>query len=266
MAFIRFEDKQIHYNVVGKGSPVVFLHGFCEDSRMWKDFTTDFSQQIITIDLPGFGKSELLDQLSIEGMAEIVIEVLNELEIDKCILLGHSMGGYIGLAFAEKYADRLIGLGMLHSHPFGDTEAKKENRRKSIEFVKRNGAILYAKQFVPKLFAPNFVGSNNFLINRLIFEASKYNVNSIIANLEAMMERPDRSDVLKNINCPVLFIVGKLDQIIDYEMSKDQITMPQVASIHILPKVGHLGIHEASRQTEEMVEDFIVFCEYSYKE
>ena len=260
MPFIKFNTKQIFYQSVGKSNPLVFLHGFCEDSSMWKDFTKEWSDQIITIDLPGFGQSELLEELSMEMMADIVKKVLDQLKIDTCILIGHSMGGYVGLAFAEKYADHLTGLAMIHSHPFEDSAAKKANRQKSMKFIKQNGTILYVKQLIPQLFAPKFVGSNDFLIHRLIYGASKYSAEAITTSLEAMMKRPDRTEVLKNITCPVLFLIGKEDQVVDYEKSCEQMTLPQIADIHILPKVGHMGTYEATSKTRKIVQEFVGFC------
>ncbi len=261
MPFIQFQAKQIHYTVTGKGCPVVLLHGFCEDSSMWKKFSQDWPHQVITIDLAGFGQSELVAPFSMDLLADMVKKVLEELKAERCILLGHSMGGYVGLAFAEKYADHLLGLGMIHSHPFADSATKKASRQKSIEFISRNGTILYVKQLIPQLFAPNFVGSNDFLIHRLIFAASKYSVEAIKASLEAMMKRPDRTEVLKHIACPVLFIIGKLDQVISYENSGAQITMPNLSAVHILPRVGHMGTYESPRKTQKIVRKFIEFCE-----
>ena len=263
MKKITFQDKAIAYDTVGKGAAVLLIHGFCEDSRMWEDFSQDLVEEkykVITIDLPGFGQSDVWSDVSIADMAEAVHAVLQELKQEKVILIGHSMGGYVGLAFAEKHSEMLAGLGLFHSHPYADSDDKKEGRQKGIGFIRRQGSALYVKQLIPALFAPDFVNSNAFLIEKLTFRASKYDAEGIIAALQAMKDRPDRSAVLSSISCPVLFIVGKKDQAVPVDKSIEQTHLPAISSIHIMEKVGHMGMFEATKHTQLFVRKFIAFC------
>lgn len=263
MKNIIFQDKTIAYDTEGRGVAVVLLHGFCEDSRVWEDFKPDLVEEklrVITIDLPGFGQSAVWPGVSIADMAEAVGAVLEELKLDKVVLIGHSMGGYVGLAFAEKYPEKLIGLGLFHSHPYEDSEEKKEGREKGVGFVQRQGHVLYVKQLIPALFAPDFVKSNAFLIEKLTFRASIYDVKGIIAALKAMKNRPDRSKTLAELKCPVLFIIGKKDTAVPADQSLEQTHLPALASIHILEKVGHMGMFEAAKQTKLFVRKFVSFC------
>ena len=261
MPKLTLKGHQINYYVNGKGAPIVFIHGFCEDSSMWENFITPFSKnKIIRIDLPGFGASDVIENLSIELAADIIKEVLDDLEIKKCIMIGHSMGGYISLAFAKKYSTFLNGLGIFHSHPYADTEEKKEGRKKSIEFIKKNSHIHYVKQLVPALFPSKFAGSNNFLVNKMIHQASSFSANGIINGLQLMLNRPDQSEVLNNIKCPVLFIVGLDDELVPLEKSLEQTALPDVAHIHVLKGIGHMGMFESPKATQKMVKQFVAFC------
>ena len=261
--FAIHKEKNIAYQVEGKGPALVFLHGFCEDSGIWEDFKPDFIEEnfkVITIDLPGFGQSDLLPENAIEDMAEAVATVIDKLNLPPFILIGHSMGGYVSLAFAEKYPNLLIGLGLFHSHPYADSEAKKEGRQKGINFIKEHGHVLFVKQLFPNLFTRKYARSNSFLIDKLTYQASNYQSESIISALEAMKNRPDRSMVLTQFSAPVLFIVGKEDTAVPADKSLEQTHLPQVASIHILEKVGHMGMFEAKKQTQLLIRQFAQFC------
>lgn len=263
MKYITYQGHRISYHSKGKGPAVVLLHGFCEDSRVWEDFKLDLIEEkfrVVVVDLPGFGASDVIQDITIEGMAESVQAVLDSLKLEKIILIGHSMGGYVALALAEKYPDQLAGLGMFHSQAKDDTEEKKAARQKSIDFIRRQGSALYVKQTIPGLFAPKFINSNTFLIEKLTFRASRYAPEGIIAALGAMKARPDRSDVLRQLACPVLFIIGKMDEAIPWENGLAQTHLPAVADIHILEKVGHMGMFEATKQTQSIVRQFVQFC------
>ena len=263
MKFITYQDKKIAYKTEGKGAAVVLLHGFCEDSSIWEEFRVDLLEEnyrVIRIDLPGFGKSEVLPDASIEQMAEAVHAVLLKLNLAKVVFIGHSMGGYVGLAFARLYPELLMGLGLFHSHPYADSEEKKENRRKSVAFIQRQGHALFVKQLIPGLFNQRFAKSNAFLIEKLTYRAARGKSAGIIAAQKAMIERPDETSTLKSLNVPVLFIIGEEDQAVPPE-NAEQIHLPQAASIHILEKVGHMGLFEARKQTQRIVRQFVQFCE-----
>ncbi|MFT4972857.1 MAG: pimeloyl-ACP methyl ester carboxylesterase [Saprospiraceae bacterium] len=253
-----FQNKKIGFSVQGKGRPLVLLHGFCEDSRMWDDFLTLFTRRkIVRIDLPGFGESEIQDEPSIEGMATSVKAVLDHLKIDKCVLIGHSMGGYVSLEFAKKYEEQLLGLGMFHSHPYEDSEEKKKDRSKSIDFINRNGHIHYIKQVIPSLFAFDFSKGYQFEVNKMLYNAAQYSPEGIISALEAMQRRADNSAVLEAIDCPVLFIIGKEDTALPMKESLNQTALPNIADIHILPSIGHMGMFEAKRKTAKIIKNFL---------
>ena len=261
MQFVKFNEKKVAYHVQGKGETLVLIHGLCEDSTIWDDFIKNLSDfRIVRPDLSGFGASEVLPEHSVELMADSIKAVLDDLKITQCVMVGHSLGGYVTMAFAKKYPSVLKGLGLFHSHPFADTEEKKEDRRKGIEFVKRNGHIIYVKQLIPKLFAELFATSNEFLINSLIHKATQYQPQTIIGALEAMMNRKDYSDVLKNFPCPALLIIGKQDKTVPYAVSLKMLDLATTSEILILPKVAHMGIFTARDRIVKTIRHFMELC------
>ncbi|MEO1263686.1 MAG: alpha/beta hydrolase [Bacteroidota bacterium] len=240
-------------------TPVVLLHGFCEDSRMWDEWLPLLPsyRSYLRIDLPGFGNSAMLDQTSISGMAEAVATVLENRNIKKCVLVGHSMGGYVACAFAKNHGQMLKGLCMFHSHPFADSEEKKAGRLKAIDFIEKNGHVLFVRQLIPKLFAYDYSKGYQAEVNRMIYYASKYAPEAIIASLHAMRDRPDLSGVLKEIHCPVQFFIGQQDAAIPYETSLRQTHLPAQADLQIYEDVGHMGMFKSPRKTAKAFRKFL---------
>jgi len=266
MSFITLNDRKVAFQLAGKGETVVLLHGFCEDRRIWMEVEEElhrYNFRTLSIDLPGFGNSDLLQQVhpSIEDYAADVYAVIQHIKLASCFLLGHSMGGYIALAIAEKYPVLIRGLGLLHSHPYSDTDEKKADRQKQIKFIEETGHLLYIKQLIPKLFTPRFSSSNPFTLDTLIHRASGTNERGLIDALTAMISRPDRTAVLQKCSVPVLFIIGKDDTTIPTTASLAQILLPEISSIHLLDKVAHMAMLEASRQTQLIIRNFLVYCQ-----
>lgn len=262
MASIRFKSSEIFYELKGEGEAVLLLlHGFCEDSRIWDDFKQPFLHEyrVLTLDLPGFGQSTIAEAFSIQDMAEVVKAVLDEVRVEKCLFVGHSMGGYVALAFAERHVSHLNGLGLFHSHAYADTEEKKAARTKSAEFVERNGVPPFVAQIIPSLFPKDFPQSQAALVADLVNKAEQYPSMGITNSLLAMRDRPDRSGVLEAIPVPVLFVLGKLDEAIPYEASIRQTVLPSRASIHLLEDVAHMGQFEAMEETQHVVQHFLEF-------
>ena len=263
MDSLPWHDGHLNYSQAGRGTPVVLIHGFCEDSYIWEDLQQDLLEEqyrVVRVDLPGFRRSTPHGN-RIETYAAAVLAVADELKLDRFVLIGHSMGGYTALAIAERAPERLLGLGLVHSHPYADTPEKKADRLKSVEFIERYGHEMYVKQLVPKLFASRYAMSHRFLVDKLIFRAARYPLAGIVHALQAMAHRPDRSAVLAEIGCPVLFINGELDEAVPENYRRDQLPLPAVAQIHTFPKVAHMGMFEAAREVELAVRQFLAFCE-----
>ncbi len=263
MEFFEYENKKIAFSNEGEGPTVFFLHGFGEDQSMWSFLKPSIKEagfHFFSIDLPGFGHSETIEDCSINGMADIVEYACQKFQLSNIILLGHSMGGYISLAFAEKFGHRLKGWGLIHSHPFADGENKKIARQKSIDFIQKNGTKAYVSQLIPKLFPKDFALNQPKIIASLIGKALNYDPAGIMNALNAMKNRPDRSKVLEQSTVPVLFIIGDKDDLEPQETLVKQTYLPDIASIHILEGVAHMGAFEAPQKTSSLILDFVQFC------
>lgn len=259
---ITYQSSSIFYRTTGKGKPVVLIHGFAEDGDIWKnqiEFLRDYFYLIVP-DLPGTGRSELINDMSMEGMAEVIKEILN-FEVSKvspmgvparegtqfgegAILIGHSMGGYITLAFAEKYPEQLSSIALVHSSAFADSEEKKANRLKSIDFVKKNGAYEFLKAVIIDLFTEKWASENAAAVETQVEKSKSFTDEAIIQYYRAMIARPDRTHVLKNFTNPVLFIFGEHDKAIPFEQSLQQSYLPVQSHIHILRNSAHMGMLE----------------------
>ncbi|MBC7387742.1 MAG: alpha/beta hydrolase [Opitutaceae bacterium] len=241
----------LNFTSKGKGKIVVFLHGFCESVEIWDHFVNSFTEefQVVCIDLPGHGKSEALGENTyIENIADLVNETMLSITPDKFILVGHSLGGYVTLAYAEKYFQNLAGFCLFHSSAYEDAPDKKENRNKTAEYVKKHGVEAFSNPFVPALF---YRGRKEELKDSIIYAtkiALKMKSENIVNTIYAMRDRKDRITVLQETNLPVAFIVGKEDTGVPLEKSLAQCYLPQQSSVLFLAETGHMGMFE--RQIE----------------
>lgn len=255
---IQYKGKKIFFRDKGKGNAIVLLHGFLENQSMWDYFVKKLSAEyrVITIDLPGFGKSESFGRIHLmEQMAVCVNRVLKECAVNKCLLLGHSMGGYVTLAFASKYPGKLKGFGLLHSHALEDTPEARVNRNRAIEVVNSDrGAFIF--NFFPELFAAENVSKYQKEIKKLHADALETSPKAIVAALEGMKYRKDKLDVLVKSKVPVLFILGKQDSRIPFEKTLAQAALPETSEILVLSNVGHMGHIEARKKTLQAIEGF----------
>lgn len=257
--FIEFQQKQIHYKVEGKGKTIVFLHGFLENLHIWDSIAESLSKdfQIVRIDLPGHGESENLAEVhSMEMMADCVFDLMKLLNISDCVLVGHSMGGYVAMAFARKYSFFLKGLVLFHSHAAADSLQGKINRSRTIEIIQKNHKD-FMTYFIPELFAEE--NREIFSHEISILQKSSRNMTklSIIASLEGMKHRPDSLDILENITCPILFIIGKKDSRIPWEMMQKQVYLPKISELLLLEGVAHMGFIEAKKICLKSIKAFV---------
>ncbi len=260
-----YNDSRVYYETEGNGSPVMLVHGFGEDGRVWhyqRAFLRDHFYLIIP-DLPGSGKSDLLSVPSghtasvIERYADSIKQVLNRENIKQCTLIGHSMGGYVALAFAQHYPERLNALGLIHSTAFADSEEKKATRRKGIAFIQRYGAQEFLKQSIPNLFGGTFTRQHPKQIEALMRGTGNFTAAALVQYYEAMIERPDRTETLKKLAIPVLFIIGEEDKSVSLEDSLKQCHLPVKALINILPDTAHMGMWEQKDQANDTVMKFL---------
>ena len=261
-----YQSSIIFYQVIGKGKPVLLIHGFGEDSTIWENQVNFLKHNytLIIPDLPGSGKSQLISDMSIEGMSEVIkeiidIEVLKLNSKNQVTLLGHSMGGYITLALIEKYSTLFSSFGLIHSSAFTDDEEKKAARKKSIEFIKTNGAYEFLKTSIPNLFYKSKEGHNPTVayMNILIEKGKKFSAEALIAYYNAMINRVDKTNVLKTFCNPILFIIGEHDLAISFKQSMQQCHLPQQTHVIILRNTAHMGMWEETEKTNNTLSTFL---------
>ncbi|MES2647670.1 MAG: alpha/beta hydrolase [Bacteroidota bacterium] len=271
----QYESFDIQYSDIGEGLPVILLHGFGEDSRIWNHQAEHLSShcRLIIPDLPASGASLPLKQgndsilkglpASIDSLAEAIYALTKHENLASFILLGHSMGGYISLAIAEKYGDHLMGLGLIHSTAFADNEDKKNTRRKAIDFIQKNGGYNFLQTAIPGLFGQAFNEKQPNIVNSLIEQFNPANAKkdvvdaALIAYYSAMLNRPDRTIVLKSSKVPVLFIIGTEDKAVPMADTLQQVSLPETSYVHILQQTGHMGMLEAPALVNEHLMNFI---------
>jgi pimeloyl-ACP methyl ester carboxylesterase len=260
---IQYKNVSLLYHIHGDGSAVVLIHGFAETNSIWKNqaaYLNDYCKLIIP-DLPGSGESQLpdpsLQNLSIDYLADCIYAILENENLQQCIMLGHSMGGYVTLAFAEKYPGKLTGFGLVHSTAFADSEEKKQNRMRGIEMMESYGSYSFLKTAIPGLFSEVFKKKEPAVVTELIDESRQFKKENLQRYYYAMMQRPDRTLVLTNSNLPVLFVIGTEDTAAPLNDVLKQSHLPEIAYIHIIENAGHMSMLETPDILNGILKNFI---------
>ncbi len=256
----KYKGCEVSYSVQGEGKPVMFVHGFAEDGHIW-DEQAEFLKthcQVLVPDLPGSGESGYNEQLNtVEDYADCLYALLQQENLGQCTMLAHSMGGYITLAFAEKYAESLSAFGFVHSTAFADNGEKKQNRLKGIKMIEECGSYDFIKNSMPNLFSIRYRELFADKIDTLIKKGSNFKKEALKQYYNAMMKRPDRTHVLYNNPLPVLYIAGTEDVAAPLHDILQQVYLPQQAWFHILKNTGHMGMWEATEAVNTYVLQFI---------
>lgn len=246
------------YSHIGSGQPVVLLHGFLEERSMWNDYAEKLSSEctIVSIDLLGQGESGSTGYIhSMEEQATAVATVLCAENVEKCTIIGHSMGGYVALELAKEQPDLIEGLALFHSTAYADSDERKNDRERVIGLVQR-GKRIYINAVIPALFAEDLRKDLKPEIDRLMVIANGFSDQGIIANIRGMMQRPDRTDVLKNGMFRKMIIHGELDSVISLDDVKKLAALDNGIQLEIVNNIGHMGHLEASEKCFELIWDF----------
>lgn len=266
-----FGGAKIFYRVTGNGQPVLLLHGFGEDSTIWEqqiNFLQDHCLLLIP-DLPGSGKSDLLKEanrgdskqsnqpIELTDYADCIRQLLLAEDISSCFLLGHSMGGYVTMAFAEKYPELLEGIGLIHSTAYADSAEKKKVRANGIDLMETYGGASFLMKTTPNLFAIGFKKKHPEIIDRLISDTAYFTTEALQQYYRAMMNRPDRRVVLKGNHLPVLFVIGTEDVAVPMDEMLEQTHLPFNSYIHVMKEVGHMSMLEQPDILNKLILAFI---------
>lgn len=241
MLLFTFKETKISYTDVGAGPALILLHGFLENKKMWNNYTFQLSKnnRIITLDLLGHGQSGCVGYIhTMELQAEMIFALITNLGVDKASFVGHSMGGYIALAFAEKYPDCMHSLVLLNSTSVDDSADQKINRDRAIKAVKLN-LVTFVCLSIANLFSKKNKSLLHTEIENTKLEALKTPIQGVIAALEGMKIRKNRTSVLKSASYPITLILGKQDPVLDYNETILQIADTQVKLITFAD--GHMS-------------------------
>lgn len=253
-----YHNTPIHYQKIGNGPALVFLHGFLESQEMWNPIRPLFSENytVITLDLPGMGKSGVLQEThTMELMAEAIAALLTHLNIEKTTLVGHSMGGYISLAFVELFAERVEKIIMLNSTFRADTEARVDVRNRSIRLVNEH----------PRAFVSMAIGNWAVADSRERFKdeiqhlkdlAFQFPISGITAALRGMRDRKDRTDVLAAFDGPKHLLLAQDDPIIPCEETRDAAEKTGT-NVKVIPG-GHMSMIENYSETEAFLKKVLL--------
>jgi pimeloyl-ACP methyl ester carboxylesterase len=255
--FVTSGPYPVRYREEGAGMPLLFLHGYLESLNIWSDFTRAFAGpfRVISMDLPGHGQTGVPGTVStMNEMADAAVSLLDQLDIQQCFVIGHSMGGYATLAMLEKHPGRLNGFCLFHSHALADTSAVIEKRTREIRIVEEGHSRLLVRQNIPNMFAEDNLPLFQKELRYTQRIARKTPDAGILAAIRGLMTRPDRSAILANAPVPCLHIIGKKDKYIPFEEIALSTVLPAGSERLVLEHTGHMGFfEEKARAYEEML-------------
>lgn len=257
-----YKNEKVTFSDSGKGKAVVLLHGFLGSHKIWERTINNLSKsyRIIAIDLPGHGNTECLGYAhSMDLMAKCVKAVLDSLRLKKYIIIGHSMGGYVGLAFADLFPDHLKGLCLYHSTAYADSDEKKKDRLRAIQAVKANRGI-YTKSTIKNLFASKNLKYLKDEVSFALSIAKQTGKKGIIAALHGMRDRPRRDIILGLVNYPIMMVIGELDNVLPYDQLLEQSQLIKNKTILYLEHDGHFGFLESPEASNKAIRKFLRKC------
>lgn len=261
MKFAEFATFKMAYDEAGSGKPILFVHGYPLNRRMWQPQIEALSQDahIIAPDLRGHGDSTpTAGVYTMQLLAEDCAKLLDYLNThEKVVLCGLSMGGYISFAFARQYPERLAGLILTATRAAPDTQEGKLNRQRSIELAKEQGIDPIIEAMLPRVLSPTTLENNPALVQSVREIMQQTSLEAVLGDLQGMMERIDSRPFLNQITVPTLILHGKDDQLIPIEEAEAmQAAIPHCQLI-LLERAGHLPNLEATEPFNQAVREFI---------
>jgi pimeloyl-ACP methyl ester carboxylesterase len=255
---------ELAYFDEGKGEQTILLiHGFGEDNTIWKNQIAFLSAhyRIIAPNLPGVHCKPLAlhhsQAPSIRMYVEVLHDLMHHLHIEHYYIVGHSMGGYIGLSFADYFVNHVQGLLLLHSTTYEDNEAKKISRMKVAEFIQEWGVSKYLETATPNLFGDAFKKTNPAAIQNVIDSGTDISQDAMIQYVFAMRNRKAMTHLLQQSILPMWMIAGDADLAVPIQDSLEQIKLLPSPNSLVLKEVGHMGMLEATDQVNQFIDQCI---------
>lgn len=251
-------SKQYSFNVEGSGKPVIFLHGYAENRNTWNLLIPQLVSNCscYALDLPGHGNAPLIPALTIKKMADYVAEFIESHIQQKAFVTGHSMGGYVALELAYAYPHLVNGIGLINSHAATDNEETINTRKRTIEIIKQDH-FNFLNTFIDGLFYTPFKLKLHSIIQQLIDDARSIQKETLIATQEAMMSRKEHVELLLKASFPVLFVLGKQDNRIDFGKVLGQTILPRVAYCLFLEESAHMSHIEHPKEVASIIKSVL---------
>lgn len=255
MSEVYIYGKAVKYNQTGQGKCIVLLHGYLESKEVWNNFIKHLAgYRIIMPDLPGHGASAVFKEIhTMEFMADAVYAILEKEQISKCIMYGHSMGGYVTEAFARKYPHKLDAMGLLHSTIYADNEEKKNNRKREIALLQEGKQSMVVSGMLPNIVATAHVEAYQEQLNTITERAKNFPVAGIIAILNGMMERPAHT-VDKNL--PFHLIGSDQDNFIPLDVYQKMADDNPSVYFDLIEGCGHASFIEKPADAASKIKEF----------
>lgn len=253
----------INHREEGAGEAVILIHGFPMNEHVWDSFREKLSDsfRVVTLDLPGFGKSEALPAgFTLEDVADAVLAFIKEKQYPNPVIVGHSLGGYVTLAMAEKNPHGFAGICLFHSTALADSEEKKQSRNKVLDFIGKQGVHAFTSNFIGQLYAD----PQHRSITKVKNIAVQSTAETVAGYTIAMRDRKDRTDVLRSFSKPILLLAGEKDQGIPAKTIIQQANLNKDAEAIIVPAVAHMGMFEAEGTCLKKISAFIKKCSVTF--
>jgi pimeloyl-ACP methyl ester carboxylesterase len=257
--YIHYNGGKVYYCDKGEGEAIILLHGYLETSEIWAGFADKLSRRfrVISVDLPGHGLSKVYSENhTMEFMAGALKSLMENLHLPKAFITGHSLGGYVALAFLELYPGLLSGYCLFHSHPFPDRPEAIAKREREIKVVRAAKKYLLYPDNISQMYATRNLGKFSEDLQRSKDIAATIRDEGIIAVLNGMMNRPSRLKVMEEGKVPCLWILGRYDNYISCNDVISKVKLPSNARLEILENSGHMGFIEEQDLSVNLVSDF----------
>jgi pimeloyl-ACP methyl ester carboxylesterase len=251
--------RDLAYNEYGSGRSVVLLHGFPFNKDIWNPFAEKLAAffKVYIPDLPGFGRSAMPPvSITMDEVGAAINAWIIKQKLDRPVLIGHSLGGYVALAGAQQNPDLFSGLALFHSTAYADSEEKKQSRTKVLEFIDKNGVEAFTSNFIGAL----FFNPNHPAIPAVRSVAVAATIEAVKSYTIAMRDRSERTDVLLTFPKPILFLAGENDGGIPVDSVRKQAAIHAKSELKLLSETAHMGMFEKENECLEIIRTFIEKC------